>query len=210
MKLTLYIALVLLSTLNFAQSGKFSKAILKGKEMIAQSDSIDNYIAAANYFERIKLKETNEWLPSYYHALALTFGALKLEADEKEDMLNTALKSVEVGKKIAKNSELIALEGFIQMLRLSIDPAVRGRTLSPTIFQLFNAALKYDENNPRATLFLGQMHYGTAQFFGSSTEEACSYFEKAKALYDSESPEDTIFPTWGKKGLEEMVKNCNE
>lgn len=202
------IIIALLPLLSFGQSEKLSKAILKGKLMIANADTVTQYIAAANYFERIKLNENAEWLPAYYQALSLTFASSNLPVDEKETYLNQSLAIVKEANKITQNSELVALEGFIQMMRLTIDPGTRGQSLSPTIYALFNKSLAIDSNNPRAMLFLGQMEYGTSQFFGSGTDKACGYIQKAKELFDSQTQDLTIYPSWGNDSLDNYLNRC--
>lgn len=192
----------------FGQNNKFTDAILKGKEMLYSADTITDYVATANYFERVKANEKGEWLPAYYQALSLTFSAMRLDVEEMEKSLNRALEIVIEGEKINENSELVALEGFIHMMRLTVDPGTRGQTLSPIIFKLFNKSLAIDSNNPRAMLFLGQMEYGTAQFFGSGTEKACGYIQKAKGLFDEQPKEQTIYPTWGDKSIASYLNKC--
>ncbi|MEP0367472.1 MAG: hypothetical protein ABJN36_12685 [Cyclobacteriaceae bacterium] len=210
MKNLIYITLILVSVTGVAQKSKFTRAILKGKEMLSTADTVTAFISAANYFERIKLNEPDEWLPAYYQARALTVVAMKGDKEKKEEVLNTALEVVQTAQVIERNSELVALEGYVQMLRLTVDPATRGRTLSPVIFKLFDEALQLDLDNPRAMIFLGQMEFGTAQFFGSGTEKACGYIEKAAALFEEESDEDTILPMWGAEALPYYQENCNQ
>lgn len=209
MKNLIYIILILMSVTGVAQKSKFTRAILKGKEMLDKADTTTAFMSAANYFERIKLNEPEEWLPAYYQAKALAIVAMKGDKQKKEELLNTALEVVQTAEVIERNSELVALEGYVQMLRLTVDPATRGRTLSPVIFKLFNEALQLNPDNPRAMLFLGQMEYGTAQFFGSGVEKACEYIQKAQVLFESESDEDIILPTWGAESLPYYLKNCN-
>ncbi|MEO9477968.1 MAG: hypothetical protein ABJG41_20660 [Cyclobacteriaceae bacterium] len=209
MKNLIYITLILVSVTGVAQKSKFTRAILKGKEILSTADTVTAFLSAANYFERIKLNEPEEWLPAYYQAKALAIAGMRGEEDQKEELLNTALGVIQTAEEIERNSELVALEGYVQMMRLTVDPATRGRTLSPVIFKLFNEALELDPENPRAMLFLGQMEYGTAQFFGSGTEKACGYIEKAAVLFEAESEEDTILPLWGAGSLAHYLKNCN-
>ncbi|MEQ8472155.1 MAG: hypothetical protein RIC35_13270 [Marinoscillum sp.] len=190
---------------------KFEKAILKGKEMLSEADSAKAYQPVINYFERIASKETGEWLPLYYQAQILAITATSNpNVDEKEVTLNSALELITQAKKIDKNAELLALEGFVQMIRLTVDPATRGQTLSPTIFGLYNEALKLDAKNPRALLFLGQMQYGTAQFFGSGFEEACKNVKMAYDIFEEQPGEPTILPTWGKGSAQAALDNCNQ
>lgn len=201
--------MVFLGTLAQAQS-KYEQAILKGKAMMGKTDSTEGYLAVANYFERIARRETGEWLPLYYKSLSLSFMATR-EGDKarKEETLDKALALVQQASKLDKNAETVGLEGFIQMLRLSADPAARGQTLSPVIFGLFQEALTIDPANPRALLFMGQMQHGTAQFFGSGFEEACGYIQRANDIFEQAPSQNTILPTWGKESAVAMLAICN-
>lgn len=210
MKNYIYLAIMVLPMITYSQNEKLTKAIIKGKLMMEKADTVTEYTTVANYFERIKFKEKEEWLPAYYQALSLTFGSQSVDVEEKEANLIIALSIVQEAQKIDKNSELVALEGFIQMMRLTVDPATRGRTLSPLIFGLYQESIELDPSNARAMLFLGQMHFGMAQFMGSGTEDACGFIKKAEGLFANESKDDTIFPSWGKKTLTYSLSNCNQ
>ena len=210
MRLFITTIIVVLSIGLSAQS-KFETAILRGKQLFAEADTLTDYQKAFNYFQRIAQKETQEWLPLYYQAQALAIiGSNDKDNTSKEATLNTALEIIESAKKIDKNAELLALEGFVQMLRLTVDPATRGQTLSPVIFGLYNQALAIDAKNPRALLFKGQMQYGTAQFFGNGFEEACANVKKAYHIFENASEEPSIYPTWGKGSAETALANCNQ
>lgn len=207
---TIVIVLLLGCFALSAQVSPYESAVLKGKKLLAEADSLAGYQAAFNFFERIASKETSEWLPLYYQAQCLTIMATRLSVpDKKDETLNKALDIVKKAQQKEKNAELVALEGFVQMIRLTVDPATRGQTLSPTIFGLFNEALTLDPNNPRALLFMGQMQYGTAQFFGSGFDEACRYIQKANDIFGAQPEKETISPDWGAKTALAMMKTCN-
>lgn len=210
MRLFITSILAFISFVSISQS-KFESAILKGKELINNADTATEYKKASNYFERIAQKESGEWLPLYYQAQVLCIMASNDgNMDRRETTLNSALDLISKGKKMDKNAELLALEGFAQMLRLTVDPATRGQTLSPVIFGLYNQALAIDSKNPRALLFMGQMQYGTAQFFGSGFEESCANVKKAYDIFENESDGASIYPTWGKGSAKAALANCNQ
>lgn len=207
----LFILIAILSVGSASAQTKFEKAILKGKEMITMADSTKAYQPVINYFERIASKETTEWLPLYYQAQILAITATNdPDAGNKEQTLNAALGIIGQARKIDKNSELLALEGFVQMIRLTVDSGTRGQTLSPTIFGLYNEALKLNPENPRALLFLGQMQYGTAQFFGNGFDEACGNVKKAYDIFEQQATAPTVLPTWGKGTARSAQERCNQ
>jgi len=66
-----------------------------------------------------------------------------------------------------------------------------------------------DDTNPRALIMWAQMKQGTAQFFGTSTDEACGEAVNALELLDKQaSSEPSIAPSWGRWNAESMVKQC--
>lgn len=196
-------------TLALGAQSKFEQAVLKGKMMMDTASSVPAYLAVSNHFERVANLETSEWLPLYYQALNVTFAATATQDPAgKEELLNRALELVQKVGTINKSSESLSLEGFIQMLRLSVDPATRGQSLSPVIYGLLHQAIAMDAKNPRALLLLGQMEYGSSRFFGKSTDEACSYIQKAYDIFEQMPDEMTVMPTWGKGSAQSSLQNC--
>ncbi|MEQ8241024.1 MAG: hypothetical protein RIA69_17540 [Cyclobacteriaceae bacterium] len=210
MKLHLYIILFCIILNLQAQDLKFQKAILKGKALIEEANSISKYQEAANYFERISKNEAEEWLPLYYQARAKIIIGNLLAGEEKEAHYQASLELIDQAEKLNNNAELIALRGFVHMMRLSADPATLGQSLSPLVFGLFQKAINLEPTNPRALLFMGQMEYGTSQFFGSSTEKACNYINRAIELFDQEAMQLTLKPTWGLESAKFSAEKCNQ
>ncbi len=203
--------IVLVASVATGES-KFESAIMKGKQLLfAEGNKAEDYQNAVNYFERVANKESEEWLPRYYQSLGTAFLALRKEqVDEKEQFLQNSLEILDQADEIEKNSETIALRGFIMMLQLSLDPATRGQTLSPIIFGKFNEAIEMNPENPRAHLFLGQMEYGTAQFLGIGFDKACELYQKSIELYEKEQKNENILPDWGFQTAEVSLKNCEQ
>ncbi|MDW7690468.1 hypothetical protein R9C00_23085 [Flammeovirgaceae bacterium SG7u.111] len=210
--LNVFFVLFLLSSTCFAQSSKYETAILKGKALLGEGHATGDFQKAINYFERIAKKETDEWLPVYYQAFAMSFAANNLEGVKQKDQeFNKALKVLESAEKIEENSEVLALKGFINMLKLGNDPQNLGPLLPPVINQLYGKALKLDSQNPRAMLFLGQMQYGSAEYFGGGTEDACATIQKAYAIFEKQQgQEKTIMPAWGMESAKKYIDMCGK
>jgi hypothetical protein len=152
-------------------------------------------------------------LPEYYAALALANAGFRSEggADVKDPFFDQAKKHVDKAAKISpNNSEVVALQGFIIMGELAVDPASRGQHLSGLAMQTFGKAVDLNRQNPRAIMMLGQMELGMAQFFGQGPEKACGLVDASLALFakeGAEAKEGNLNPTWGKAMAEEMKKN---
>jgi len=203
--------LVFLTLTAWATDQAYYEAMGKQIGVVYSAQTIDELQSAVNALDRIGQAESAKWEPHYYGA----FGYLMMATREKDGQkidgyLDLALERVTRGSEISKdNSELLALEGFVHMLRVSVDPASRGQRFSGMSMKSFNKALKANPSNPRALSLLAQMQYGTAQFFGSSTAEPCSTAQKALDLFNTQTSGDPLSPQWGKDMTAGMVKKCN-
>jgi hypothetical protein len=193
-----------------ANDGKFIEAMRKNIDMIYKAQTAEEYQAAVNSFERIAGAEKQKWEPKYYAAFGYIMMAIReKDAAKKDSYLDMALQLVESGKKLAPGeSELPALEGFAYMIKLTVDPATRGAKYAPIASKSYEQALQLNPDNPRALSLLAQMQYGSAQFFGSSTAEACNTLQQALAKFESYKAESPIAPQWGKAMTEDMKANC--
>jgi hypothetical protein len=132
------------------------------------------------------------------------------ENTKKDSYLDLAVADLEKAKTILPDdSELMALEGFIQMLRIGIDPATRGQQYSGLAMQSFGKAMALNPENPRAMALMAQMQFGTAKFFGSSTADACSLVTKATEKFSTYKSENPLAPQWGREMNEGLKAQCN-
>lgn len=205
----LIFALLLIVQSAFA-TDKYTEVMLKNIEAVYKAKSIEEFQTLANTFHRIGEAEKGKWEPHYYEAFSyLMMTNREKEGSKKDAYLDLALKSVETAKAIQPNeSELVALEGFVHMLRVTIDPASRGQMYSGMAFESFHKALGMNPENPRALNLLAQMEFGTAQFFGSPTTEACATLNKAIEKFETYKVENPLAPQWGKGMTESLKAKC--
>lgn len=207
---TFIILFVMLTSMSAFATDKYTEQMHKHIQAVYTAKSTEEYQVAINALDRIALAEKTKWEPFYYSA----FGNLMLATNEndggkKDAYLDLALASVQKGKSVAPDeSELIALEGFVHMIRVTVDPAARGQQYSSLAFQHFGKAMALNPNNPRAQALMAQMQFGTAQFFGSSTSEACTLARKALAQFDAAQTENPLAPRWGKEMTVQLLKSC--
>jgi hypothetical protein len=184
------------------------------QESIALYDSVKtlaDYQEIVNRFDRISKAESQEWLPAYYAGLTNIYMSFVkgLEGDQRDEYLDKALVYLEEAEVInGETSETVVLRGYIYMAKVSVSPALRGMTLSAKVTGLFEKALAMDPQNPRANLMVGRWKYGTAQFFGSSTDDACAYMQKALSLFKNQEEDLGINPFWGESQAQAMSKTC--
>lgn len=187
----------------FQQMGKHIQAVYA-------AETIEQLQSSVNTFDRIAAAERNKWEPYYYSAFGSVMMATREKDAVKKDLyLDKALEAITNGKKIkGDESELVALEGFVHMIRVTVDPAARGREFSGLAFQTYNSALSLNSENPRALAFLAQMQMGTARFMGAPTTEACNTNSKAIEKFGTYKSPNPLAPTWGKSMTESLLKQC--
>jgi hypothetical protein len=209
MKALLAIILTLTVSTLTAQD-KYTETMLKNIDAAYNAKTVAEQQAAANAFERIAAAEKTKWEPYYYAAFSnILMADLETESAKKDTYLDRATKNLDQAKAIkANDSEITALEGFVHMVRVTVDPATRGQEYSGKSFRAFSTAVALNPENPRALALLAQMQYGTAQFFGNSTAEACSTVEKSLQKFNTYKAENALSPQWGKQMAEGLKANC--
>lgn len=209
MKNTLTFTFVLFVTVLTAQD-KYTESMLKNIDAAYKAKTVIEYQTVVNSFERIAVAEKTKWEPYYYAAFSnIMMANVETENSKKDTYLDLAIKDIDQAKGIkANDSEITALEGFVYMMRVTVDPATRGQEYSGKAFRSFSMAVALNPENPRALTLLAQMQYGTAQFFGSSTAEACGTIEKSLQKYETYKAENALAPQWGKPMAEGMKTNC--
>ncbi len=210
--LSLIIALVFVFNLANANAPSYQQAMEESIASLNQASDSEQLSAVANRFERIARAEKDEWLPWYYAAYATLNQAIEAdEASQKDQLLDEAQQYLDEATAVeAEESELVALQGYVHTIRVTVDPANRGAQLAPLATQTLVRAVKMNPDNPRALFLLGQMQYGTAQFFGADTAEACQLIQQAVAKYESVRPKDALMPAWGQENAQRMGAQCQQ
>jgi len=193
-----------------ANDAKYAEAMSKGIEAVYKAQSIEELQNAVNAFDRIANAEKTKWEPLYYSAFGYVLMADREKDNVKKDnYLDLAASSVEKAKAINENeSEIIAMEAFIHLIRLNVDPASRGQKYSTLAMQSLEKALQSNPENPRALMLLAQLQFGTARFFGAPTTQACGTVTKALEKYENFKSENPIAPRWGKETTVKLKQNC--
>lgn len=206
----LLLALLVFTVVKSFAADKYTESMQKNIDSVYSSKSIAAIQRAVNSLERIGDAEKTKWEPFYYASFGYVMMATReKDAGIKDSYLDLALKANEKAKALQPGeSEVIALEGFIHMIRVTVDPVSRGPQYSSLAFQAFGKAVGMNPENPRALALLAQMQYGTAQFFGSSTAEACGTNTKALEKFDSFKSSNALAPKWGRGMAEEMKGQC--
>ncbi len=203
--------LMIISVTTWANDGKYYEQMGKQIQAVYTAKTTDEYQSAVNALDRIAGAEKTKWEPYYYSAFGNVMMAThENEASKKDAYLDQALAALEKGKAIASNeSEIVALEGFVHMIRVTGDPASRGQQYSGLAMQTFGRALGMNPNNPRAMSLMAQMQFGTAQFFNQAPTEACATARKALTLFErAVKSENPLAPQWGNEMTAGLIQNC--
>jgi tetratricopeptide (TPR) repeat protein len=203
---------LLITQIVSAEDEKYLQAMQKNIKLVYQAKSIAELQSAVNAFDRISTAEKSKWEPLYYAGFgSIMLCDLEKDAAAKDRYLDQAQAYVDKAKALKpEDAEIIALEGFVYMMRLAVDPGSRGQQLAPKAMQTLQKAVALDPNNPRALALLAQMQFGTAQFFGSPTTEACQTVAKALEKFEAASPsQNALTPQWGKHMAEGLKPQCH-
>lgn len=205
----LLIILLLLSTSLFAQTDKYVSAIQKGLQSMQTAKNSDDFLSAANYFERIAKVETKQWLPSYYASYCnLVAGLITQDKQNKDLYWDKALLQIAHADSLsANNSEIYTVKGYIEFMKMSVDPMARMPFMKSAAASL-EKAIALNPENPRPYLVRGQNTFYTPSAFGGGKEAAKPLLEKAAAKFSTFKPESPIAPDWGKERAEQLLEQC--
>lgn len=194
-----------------ADGTRYIEAMQKNIQSVYKAKSVADLQESVNSLERIAAAEKFKWEPYYYVSFAyIRMSNFEQDATKKDLYLDQANASIEKAASINENeSEIIALVGFIHMMRVAVDPASRGAQYSGMAMQAFGKATSLNPENPRALALMAQMQYGTAKFFGSPATEACATLNAALQKFDSYKSDNPLAPQWGREMALGLKKECN-
>jgi hypothetical protein len=201
---------LLIVSLSFAQSEKYTKAMESLLPAVDTTHGKDNSIALANSFERIANAEKTQWLPYYYAALSYINAGYSFSMDggfsdksadidplaDKADQLLTKADELE-----KNNSEIWVLRKLLASLRMMGNPMARFQEHGPLAAAALNKAKELDPGNPRVFILEGQDLFFTPEQFGGNKAEAKKKWEEAKIKFETFKPKSAIHPNWGMSSL---------
>jgi len=197
--LVLLLATFLLNT--SAAENKYEQAMGKAVEKLNQATMLDDFIEAANTFERISNMEQKEWLPLYYAAYSqIIVSYQEQDLTKRDPILDKAQQFLDKAFKIApKESELFALQAFLYPSRIVVDPMARGMEYMGIMNQALENAIQQNPENPRSYYLRAITTLNMPENFGGGAAIAKPIFEKAQAKFDVFQPKSAIHPNWGKE-----------
>ncbi len=208
----LFLAIALSMGTAMADDSRYTESMTKNIQLVYKAGSNEELLQAVNAFDRIGGAEKTKWEPFYYAAFGYVMMANReIDPDKKDAYLDQAKVAIDKAAAVKQNdSEIVALDGFVHMIRVTVDPASRGQKYSGMAMQSFDQAITLNPENPRALALMAQMQFGTARFFKSSTAEACATTTKAIEKFTTYKSENALAPSWGKGMAEGLLKQCEK
>ncbi|MEO5978691.1 MAG: hypothetical protein ABIS36_16370 [Chryseolinea sp.] len=210
MKNKIIILLLFVVTSVMADDQKYIQSMAKNIKILYSAKTPEQYQQAINTFDRIGNAEKTKWEPFYYSAFGyLMVANIETDIAKKDQWLDLAAAAVTKAKENSPNeSEIIALDGFTQMLRITVDPASRGAKYTGQAMSLYGKAIQLNPENPRALALMAQMQLGAAKFMKTSTTEGCATAANALEKFQTYHPANPIAPMWGKEMTDGLVASC--
>lgn len=208
-RLTLLLVLVCMTTLVNAQDRAYKKSMENALSQLEKAHNATDFQKAGDSFSKIADNAHDSYLPPYYAAYSRVIESFMLKDKTKRDnILDEAKSYVDSAKELSsENSEIIAMEGFVLMAKMVIDPQSRAPQTSESIMNSFEKAHKISKNNPRPVLLKARMELGTSEYFGSTSEKACELAKKGEELLSKENPKE-FEPHWGEHIAQDILENC--
>lgn len=211
-KIILSILTLLVFNAIASNNAKFVAAMEKNIKALNESKTVDQYLNAANAFERIAQTETKEWLPLYYQAYAnLMTGMQQTNNTLKDEYYDKALAMLDKADVIAKdNSEIYVLKSWLVSMKIGIDPQNRGMEMGMMASMYLQKAMSFDAENPRAYLMKAMNLMYTPEQYGGGKDKAIPVFEAAIEKYKTFKPSSSIMPVWGKETADKYYAECKK
>lgn len=211
-KYIFFLVLALLSATAGAQTLHDSVAFDKGLTLIATSQSVQDYINAGQYFDKLTKTLQQDWLAPLYAALSCVLAAqhetdgknIDALCDEAQVYLDTATT------RNADVSEVAAVQAFLYQARINVAPAERGLIYAEKADAEIKKAEAANPNDPRPYFLYAMNVYYTPKIFGGGPSKALPLFEQAAVKFDAFLPSMPFMPHWGEQQNDEMIAKCKQ
>jgi hypothetical protein len=201
-KALLFIMAAILTSVSFAQSEKYVKAMEALVPAVDTTHSMDGLTDLANSFERIANAEKTQWLPFYYAALCNISMAnmyfTMQQTDKIDPIMDKAEPLLNKAEELEKNnSEIFCLKKMFNTGKMMADPMSRFMVYGAAASEALETAKKLDPTNPRVYIQEGIDKYYTPEQYGGSKEEGKKLFKEAAKKMETFKPASSIHPSWG-------------
>jgi hypothetical protein len=210
LSLSFLFVLLIVSTAG-AQDARYQAAMRKGLEQLSAAKQTTDYLEAANQFGRVAAAEKSDWLSWYYASYCnLLAGITTEDKDVKDRYLDQALDQAGKADMLSKNnSEIYTLKGYVEYMKLSVNPMMRMSYMKASKASL-ERAIELNPENPRPYFVQAQNTLYTPSVFGGGKKAAKPLFEQAIAKYDTFKPVNDLAPGWGAARAKALLQQCEK
>ena len=212
-KTLLFLSIIVLHNLVFAQSEKYAAAMRKNMAMMDSAMVKGNAADLANKFERIGDAEKTQWLPYYYASYCSILAGYTEKDKSKTDAIadraeQLIMKSEQLCGK--ENSETDVIKSMIATTHMMVDPASRYMQYGQASAENIAKAEQLDPTNPRPIYLEGVSRFYTPESFGGGKVAAEKLLKKALVLFIAFKPVGDLNPTWGKASADYFISLCHK
>ncbi len=211
-KILVLLIITISSSVLFAQSEKYTKAMETNIAMLDSAVSKGSMAALSNTFERIGDAEKTQWLPYYYASYCAVMDALTAKDQSKNDVVaDRAEQLVKKSETLLgkESSEISVIKSMIASAHMMVDPQSRYQSYGATSMSEIQKAKSQDPTNPRPLLLEGQAKFFTPEAFGGGKGPAKELLTKALKMFDTFKPETNLHPAWGKATVMYFMSQYN-
>jgi hypothetical protein len=206
--LTIILLVGCIANLTYADDTRYINAMKKNMYQMDSMKTLSDMVDLTNSFLRIGNAEKNKWLPYYYASYLYIISSFTDTMNTNKDgYLDQAEKIIALADSLQPNeSEIYVLKGFLCQARLQIDPMNRYMKYGAEMNSSLQKAISLDQKNPRPEYLMGMSLYYTPEQFGGGVKRAKTVFESSLKKFNEFVPKDDLMPIWGKKQLENFMK----
>ncbi|GAB3999109.1 hypothetical protein GCM10028807_48410 [Spirosoma daeguense] len=206
--LTLTLVVALFSASFAQQNAELTETVAK----FNKAQSFDDVKSVGNDFERVSLKDKQNWLAAYYTSLVNLIAAFSEKVPAQKDALLDKADTylTQAATLQPNNDEVEILRANIANARISVDPKNRWEKYGEIFSNSMNAAKKINPNNPRLNLLAAQSIYYTPKEYGGGKDKALPLVKKSLTQFASFKPASPEYPTWGEPRAKELLAACEK
>lgn len=212
-KLLLLMALLGMTTSVLHAQQDYQKVLKETFDAFDSTQDMQAKLNGSNKLVLIAKKYTGDWAPQYYAAYSkLVLSFMEQDATKKDAYIDDADSYIAQAATLygKESSEIDVLKAWAATARISVKPQERWMKYGKTFTENLEAAKKLNPDNPRIYYLKGTNVFFTPKAFGGGKKAAKEYFEKAKPLFEKETPDDITNPYWGKGANAYFLGQCEK
>jgi hypothetical protein len=199
-----------LSVACFSQSATYKENLKKDIVLFESAKTANEFVYAANCFEKLAITEKNQWLPFYYAGLCDALAAFEKQHKDIDMYCDKADVCARIADSLSKNnSEIAVLKSMISAARINVNKAQRGQKYGLMASKFAAEALKLDDSNPRAHFVKGKAILNTPPTLGGGEKKAKPIFELVIEKEKTFKALSNLHPSWGREEAEKEIKKIN-